>query len=80
MNTIQLMLSCYFNNITIYTGSIVANDVSKQRFTRLKKVVKQYLPKDSNLRIKLVNLDGKLWNEIETSSYNKVSLIFFNNI
>jgi len=53
-------------------GSIVGNDISKQRFTRLKKVVKQYVPKDSRTKIKLVNLDGRLWDEVEVSSYDKV--------
>ena len=57
------------------TGSIVGNDISKQRFTRLKKVVKQYVPKDSRTKIKLVNLDGRLWDEVEVSSYDKVCLI-----
>jgi len=56
------------------SGYVVANDIDKRRISRLKKVIREYIPAESSIHssMKLVSFDGGMWSEIEREGYDKV--------
>ncbi|XP_076814395.1 5-cytosine rRNA methyltransferase NSUN4-like [Clavelina lepadiformis] len=56
------------------SAHIVANDIDSKRGHRIKKVLKEYLPKTSSIHnhVKVVRFDGTQWLDQETEAYSKV--------
>ncbi len=53
-------------------GRLVANDLSRQRRLRLKKVIQTYLPKELQRKIEITGFDATRWCLFEKNQFDKI--------
>lgn len=58
-------------------GFLCVNDSSVSRTSRLRKVLRSYVPKQNltDEKIRITTLDGTKWGEIERNTFDRVNLI-----
>lgn len=62
-----------------FKGFLCVNDSSPSRTSRLRKVLRSYVPKQhlTDERIRITTLDGTSWGEVERNVFDRVNLLSF---